>query len=294
MRVKMGEIWLALRVAAVFIFTALISEESGIRLYLMGSKEHPDFQVNPTIKNLVLIAIVAAVILLAFAQISLRGVKTNYTQYVAVEKQKAEDETKRLEAEERRRREELQKAELQARIDTGIAAAEERMTRLAREGYSDIRTVRDDENLRITEGQRSVEEGRLSRAVVRVEVDNRYGEEKLHVVFHIFENSTFWKFDRVHQFEDGRGAQLDFIGAVENSSLSVTLATYDALIGVGLMSNSRAQPASVADDRVKLLCAVLIPYAKRIDNVLGLSLDSYTQQPFDSIQYQQPKQRPLL
>ncbi len=274
--------WAAWIVAIFLIGGALLNEQSALRL-LFGSSDYPEFKVDRLYRLLLLAAIPMLVILMAVVQLTFNDVRSQYASYVsAAEEKKAQEEA------------EKEREEFQRRIDEGIAASEARTERLILGGYRDIRVVRDDENLRITEAEKDVEQGELSYKEIRIEVDDRFGNDKLYVVFHLFENTAFWRFDSRQSFENIDGEKLDFLELLERSPLASTLTTYDSLIGVGLVSNSPLQPQDVADDRAKLLCAALTSYAGADAKVLGMSIGSYTKQPLDRRIVQQRKQRPVI
>lgn len=288
-RLRLADFWPAGLIAVLLIGGALLNEQSALRL-LFGSSDYPDFQVSKFYRWAVFVSVPMLVLMMAIVQTSFVGIKSEYASHIATVKQ----DEKKLEEQRLLEAQQAAQQELEQKLAEGLAAQNARILRLESKGYSDIRVVREDETLRITEAERDVQLGDLSHREVRVEVDDIYGKEKLYLVFHIFEKTAFWRFDSAQLFEDASGDDLDFLGRLERSTLVSTLATYDGLVGVGLTSNSRLQPPSVADDRAKLLCGVLSSYSREEAKALGMSIGSYTKEPLDRRGSQQRQQRPVI
>ena len=282
-RPKLQDIWLALVVAIVLALPALISDKSALRLLIFGSPDYDGFKSPGWAIWLVPIALVISIIALALTQIGFSTITSRHASFVSAERQK---EAQAVEDERVRK--------LQERIDAGVAAGEARIRRLISEGYSDPRIVRSDESMRITEAERQVEIGALSNREIRIEVDDQYGVEKLYLVFHIFENTAFWRYDSRQTFESSSAKELVLASELESSPIRATLATYDSLIGVGLMSNSVALPVAVADDRARLLCSMLTPYGSPKTEVFGLSIGNFVGEPKDTARSPRREQRPVV
>jgi hypothetical protein len=119
--------------------------------------------------------------------------------------------------------------------------------------------------------------GPLEASSTHVRVVSSDGRPQLALVFHLFPNSAYWRFDSAVAFEDPSGQPLDFLGVIHDRSVQDELNDFDYLVGLGLASNSPNSEEALSLRRAATLCGVLFG-ARRAAGAprsMGLSLGVY-------------------
>lgn len=298
-RIKVTDFWLAIVIAVFTIGPVLFSDKAGLRLLWGAPKDYPNFSVDPYTKLTAVIILLIGITLIALAQFFISDTKTKFTEHkIAVDlERKTQAEAK--EAERLRQLREEQEAALQARLDEGIERLEQRIEDLEEAGYSDVSSTEMDNGLRLTRGEKTEATGALPSSQLRIEVDDKYGNDKLYMVFHLFENSAYWNYDSASGFtENGKvgtdGIALALAEAIENDPLAGTLPTYDMLIGVGQESKSQTTRPEIGFNRASHLCAILQPFSGGGAEVFGLDIGRYQGFEEDSLSSPDRKQRSVI
>lgn len=283
---KRMDTWVILGIALIFVGNAFLgSDQNQIALLFRGSSAQ-EFAPDRAKAGWFVVLFMVCVVTYAGARHLLADNQQAYQDHVqARAKQLKKDEEDKRQADLAKVREEIRAAE-----ERGQAALQDTFREL-RAVSDDVRLVHDEKDFRLVQAISERRDVPLSHTEIRTVVDDAYGNKKAVVVFHLFEGTGSWEFDRSNEF-----VPRNVIELLSKNPEFVTLGTYDFVIGVGLASNSPRQPSDQADRRARFLCAALSTFdgLGSGGRTFGLAIGEHEGPEIDTSKSQHPEQRPVV
>jgi hypothetical protein len=129
-------------------------------------------------------------------------------------------------------------------------------------------------------------------------VEDKFGQEKLLVVVHLFKNQAHWKLSSAMEFESAKAdeSEYEFLKLLQSPEAKEKFSIFDLVVGVGLSSNTPRDEKSLAERRANFLCTAIYSSGAVTSPELsaGLIAGQYTGNQAKATTPLEIRQRPLI